>query len=348
MSRADVAKTSSSLKGFAVEVHSSPKGGGSKDITSRLKSASASIDLEDSLRSQGSAAIKPSASAPSPKAAKAKASGSSGSNLGSSKSLKDIAAEDDRAYGDDEFFDETFEEYDDLSPKRGKGRGKGRGGRGDRGPHGTPRGARGGRGGGSPMGHDADALDVIAKARERHGDRADELLYRRKKKNRRRRGSKGSKGSRSGKGGGGGGGGRRPSKELQMRAVNRLTGARKHSTSKKVSERSKDWELYDERGKKATFRFKMNKKSRELAGGNVATGDDDDEDGPKDTFTGSDTAFFARQDTKIAKLRKELERARGERAYNARVDKKVCPSCGASQTYVLTTPGRPVAANRHA
>jgi len=164
------------------------------------------------------------------------------------------------------------------------------------------------------------------------------LLYKSKKKT--KKGRKGSKGSA---------GGRRPSKELQMRGVDRLTGRGKHAkaTSKKVSARSRDWELYDERGKKATFRFKMNKKSRELAGGNVATGDDD-EDGPKDTFTGSDTAFFARQDTKIAKLRKELERARGERAYNARVDKKVCPSCGASQTYVSLTPRHPVASNRHA
>ena len=161
---------------------------------------------------------------------------------------------------------------------------------------------------------------MIEKARRRHGDRADQLLYKSKKKKK--------------KGRNGSAGGRRPSKELQMRGVDRLTGRGKHAkaTSKKVSARSRDWELYDERGKKATFKFKMNRKSRELAGGNIKR-DSDDEDGPKDTFTGSDTAFFARQDTKITKLRKELERSRGEREYNAKVDKKVCPSCGAAQTY---------------
>jgi hypothetical protein len=51
---------------------------------------------------------------------------------------------------------------------------------------------------------------------------------------------------------------------------------------------------------------------------------------------GKDAAFFAflsRQEGEERKRREELKFLQKELDYNARLDKKVCPSCGAVQSY---------------
>lgn len=114
----------------------------------------------------------------------------------------------------------------------------------------------------------------------------------------------------------------------QQASSGRLAGGAKANSTKRAAlvGRFNGYMTADE-AKNCTFgKKKRNKKSERPLGA-------DGKPLPPPTREEQITNFLASMDASIRSRSTRLERARGERDYNARLNQKTCPSCGATQTY---------------